>query len=404
MPLEEPIVAVEIGTTKVVAMVGEVDEAGEFAVTGVVQNRSRGVRKSEIVDLEAASEVVAKLLEQLEQQAEMNVYAAHLVVSGGHIRSKGDKGVTAVMDPSGTISEEDVETVRDLARSASLPDDREILHTIFREFSIDNHYRVLQPVGMEGQSLSVDVLTVHGLQAQLHNCAHALEAAHVNVLGLHFGGLCSALAVLSAQQKKMGSVVIDLGGGTTDYMAYSGGVVAAAGSLGVGGDHVTNDISAAFELSRARAEQLKVIKAVARPGDAGGAVVGLPADGGLPEVRVDMASLNNVVHARVEEIFQLVQRRLDEAGVMSSVGAGIVLTGGGALLEGVSEVARSVFHVPCRVATAEALQSCPGLESHQLAGLSACYGALLLGRRSAAGDRSGTGSMLGALMNFLRVR
>jgi cell division protein FtsA len=404
MPLEEPIVAVEIGTTKVVGMVGEVDEEGQLTVTGVVQNRSAGVRKSEIVDLEAASGSVKSVLEQLEKQCDMAVHAAYVSISGGHIRSKEHKGVTTVSDPGGTVSEDDVETVRELARSAPLPEDREALHTIFREYCIDDHYRVLQPLGMEGRSLSVDVMTVHGLKGRLHNSAHAVEASNVNVLGLNFGGLCSALAVLSPQQKKMGSVVIDLGGGTTDYLAYAGGVVAAAGSLGVGGDHVTNDISAAFGLPRVRAEQVKLLMAAAHPDDGAHRSSKLPADGGFAEVALDVSSLNEVVHARVEETFQLVRRRLDEAGLTPRLGAGVILTGGGSQLSGVVDVARNVFHVPCRAMAPEPLFACDGVEPHQYPGLSSCYGALLLGQRSGGGEGGGPTSVFGALMNLLRVR
>jgi cell division protein FtsA len=255
-----------------------------------------------------------------------------------------------VLDREQGITKEDIEQVMEVARAVNLPPDREILHTVCQHFRIDNQEKVLKPEGLEGAKLSVDMLVLHGVRARLNNTVRVAHRIPVRVQDVVFSGLCSALAVLTPDQKKSGVVCIDCGGGTTDYLAYSGGVVAAAGSLGLGGDHVTNDIATAFNIPSANAEVLKrqsgcaVVK-VASPAQR----TSLPPEVGFPGRSVSLRALHTVIHARTDEILGTVKKRLEKDGVLPHIGAGVVLTGGGAHLKGLAELGQRLFGLPCAV-------------------------------------------------------
>jgi cell division protein FtsA len=252
-----PIVALEIGTTKVVAVVAEMRDDGHIMVVGVGECRSSGIRKGEVIDLENAVVCVRSALAMAEESGKVTIRQVHLAVSGGHIQSLVSSGAVPVMDEDGEITRDDIEQVMDVARKVSLPPEREPLHTICQHFCIDNQERVIRPEGMEGARLSLDMLVVHGVRTRLNNTVRVVRSVPMDVEDVAFSGLGSALAVLTAEQKKSGVVVIDLGGGKTDYLAYAGSVVAAVGALGVGGDHVTNDIAQAFNIPNGHAERLK---------------------------------------------------------------------------------------------------------------------------------------------------
>jgi len=224
------------------------------------------------------------------------------------------------------------------------------MHTVCCHFQVDDGGLVVQPAGMEGARLSLDMLVLHGVRSRLHNTVKAVKGVPIEVEDVAFSGLCSALAVLTDEERRRGALVIDLGGGTTDYVAYSDGVVTAAGALGVGGDHVTNDIALAFNIPSSQAEKVKR--------EYGSAVIGtptpskrvsLPAEVGFTGRTISVKSLQTVVNARVDEVFGMVKHRLDQEGLLHQMGAGVVLTGGGAHLGEVTEVAARVFGAPCVV-------------------------------------------------------
>jgi cell division protein FtsA len=345
-----PIVAVEIGTSKVVAIIGELREDRHVMITGMGEHPSAGVRKGEIIDLENAAICLRAALAAAEETAKVAIRSVHLAITGGHIRSLVNRGTVPVLDPEGEITEDDIEEVKAVARAVNLGPDQEIIHTICQHFRIDDQQLVLNPEGMEGAKLSVDMLVLHGVGSILHNTVRVARTIPVEVEDVVFSGLCSALAVLTPEQKKIGVVVIDLGGGTTDYVAYAGNVLAAAGTLGVGGDHITNDIVLAFNIPTQRAERLKREsgRAGLHPADAGQRVT-LPAEVGFPGGVLKLDSLNTAITLRVEEILTVIRKRLESDGILRQIGSGVVLTGGGAYLRDIETLAGRVFGMPCSI-------------------------------------------------------
>ena len=208
-----------------------------------------------------------------------------------------------VRSRTGEITESDVAQVREVAKAVNLPADREILHSIGQHYCIDDQEQGSSPAGMEGAKLSLDMLVLHGIRGRMHNVAKVVRSVPVGVQDVAFSGLCSAMAVLTPEQKKSGVIVIDLGGGTTDYVVYADDVVAAAGALGIGGDHITNDIALAFNIPTSQTENVKREhgSAFVEPG-AGSKKVDVPADVGFPGRNVSLKSLSTVINARADEI------------------------------------------------------------------------------------------------------
>jgi len=399
----DPVAALEIGTSKIIAMVGEMREDGNVMVTGVGERSSSGVRKGEIIDLESATLCAKSVLADAEETSNVALGQVFMAASGSHIRGLVNRGAIPVRESDGLVSEDDVDEVMELARAVSLPADREVIHTICRHFCIDDQERVIKPEGMEGAKLSVDMLVLHGVRGLLRNTVRVVEQIPMEVQDVAFSGLCSALSVLTAEQKKSGVVVIDLGGGTTDYMAYAGGVVACGGALGVGGDHVTNDLAIAFNIPMGRAEKLKqeigsaTIPAVLEP-----AKVSLPAEVGFPGRTINLRPVHTVINARMDEIFEMIKKRLDDDNVLPMVGAGVVLTGGGAHMKGVTELAETVFGVPCFIGAPRGITGIAvATDGPEYA---ACCGLVQYGFRVQERPGSGRGNILGAFMRTLLGR
>jgi cell division protein FtsA len=287
-------------------------------------------------------------LDAAEEMSNIYLHEVYLCVSGGHVCGMTNRGSTPITDADKIVSDYDIDQVIDIAKAVSIPNERQIIHTIHRYFSVDEQEKIISPEGMYGAKLSLDMLVLHGVRSLLVNSSRVVEQLQTEVNDTAFSGLCSALAVLTSEQKRRGAVVIDLGGGTTDYMAYTDGVAACGGSFGVGGDHISNDISLAFNIPLQRAEKLKkehgcaIIAKETEP-----AKISLPADVGVANRIINMRSLHTVINARVNEIFEMVKKRLDDENVLPIIGAGVILTGGGAHLKGITDLAENVFGVPC---------------------------------------------------------
>ncbi len=394
-----PVVGIEIGTTKTIALVGEWRDDGAIMITGVGERASTGVRKGEVIDFENAAHCVKSVLEMAEKRSQVAIHEVLLAVSGAHLQGMINAGTVPVFDKGGEITREDVEEVLTVARAVSLPPEREVLHTIAQYFYIDQEARVINPEGMEGAQLSVNMLVIHGVRTRLNNTVRVVRAAPVDVRDVAFGGLCAALAVLTPEQKKSGVVVIDLGGGTTDYVVYAEGVVASVGVVAVGGDHITNDIAMAFNIPTAQAELLKqdhgtVDLKAPGPGD----VVVLPPEGGFPGRQVPVSALATVIHARLDELMTMLRRRLDKEDVRHHLGAGIVLTGGVARTPGLAALVESVFGLPCSIGRPRTVSglitSASGPEYAAVAGL-VQYGF------KAGGDRARSSSWPGWLGRWI---
>lgn len=347
--------ALEIGTTTVKVLMAEVREDGGLMVAGLGESESRGVHKGEIVDFELALNAVRRALEEAETNARRAIgETIYLAASGGRAESRLHQAGIPILneyeDPGGEITADEVEHALDVARKVPLADDRIRLHTLQQTFEIDGRGGIVNPEGMLAQDLKVGMLLIHGRRTTVENLKKLLQAVPVTCADAAFSGFCSALAVLTPEQKRAGAVVIDLGGGTTDYVVYNAGVVKLAGSIAVGGSHVTEDICSGLNINRRQAEALKkesgnaVVNAMA-----GEQSISVPSDGGFSGRVVRSVTLHTIIHARMEETFRLIADQIEANGLAGVLSAGIILTGGGSALEGAVDLAQQVFNAPAQI-------------------------------------------------------
>lgn len=355
------IVGLEIGTSKVCAVVGERNAEGVLNVVGLGQARSRGVRKGEIVDAPVVEEDVRQAIVEAEQMADAEIRSVYLGVTGGHIRGFNNRGVHPVVSADREISEDDVQDVIKNAKAINLPAENTVLHAIRQHFLVDGQDGVTNPVGMLGARLEVDVHVVHGHLNRLQNAIRVVKGMQLEVDEVVFNGLASSLALLTNEQKELGALVIDIGGGTTDYAVYAGGVIKHTGVLAVGGDHVSNDLAFGLKVPLSRAEQLKIEHGSAFMDDSvKGQSIALNSELGLPLKTLNSEHLRRIMSLRLEEIFHLVSQDLAQAGLLDYLRAGAFLCGGGARIPNIARLAESVLQLPVCVGKANSVS---GLKS-----------------------------------------
>src|SRR5437660_4919656 len=325
------IVGLEIGTSKVCAVVGDLSAEGALNIVGLGQARSRGVRKGEIADAPAAEEDVRHAIIEAEQMADVEIRSVYLAVTGGHLRGFNNRGVHPVVSADREISEEDVQDVIKNAKTINLPAQNHVIHAIRQHFLVDGQDGITNPVGMLGARVEVDVHVVHGNLNRLQNAIRAVKGLQLEVDDIVFNGLAASLAVLTNEQKELGSVVIDIGGGTTDYVVYGNGIIKHTGVLAVGGDHLSNDLAYGLKVPLSRAEQLKVEHGAALADDAvKGQTAPLSVERGLAPRTINLEHLRRIMSVRLEEMFQFIVQDLDQAGVLELLRAGVFLSGGAA--------------------------------------------------------------------------
>src|SRR6266568_7889990 len=252
------IVGLEVGTSKVCAVVGELSSEGALNIVGLGQARSRGVRKGEIADAPAAEEDVRHAIVEAEQMADVEIRSVYLGVTGGHVRGFNNRGVHPVVSADREISEDDVQDVIKNAKTINLPAQNNDIHAIRQHFLVDGQDGITNPVGMLGARVEVDVHVIHGNLNRLQNAIRTVKGLQLEVDDIVFNGLASSLALLTSEQKELGSLVIDIGGGTTDYVVYANGIIKHTGVLAVGGDHISNDLAYGLKVPLSRAEKLKI--------------------------------------------------------------------------------------------------------------------------------------------------
>src|SRR5246500_4790043 len=257
-PASSIIVGLEIGTSKVCAVVGDLSPDGALNIVGLGQARSRGVRKGEISDAPLAEEDIRHAIVEAEQMADVEIRSVYLGVTGGHIRGFNNRGVHPVVSADREITEDDVQDVIKNAKAINLPAQNHVLHAIRQHFHVDGQDGIVNPVGMLGARVEVDVHVVHGNFNRLQNPIRVVKGLQLEVEAIVFNGLAASLALLTNEQKEMGALVIDLGGGTTNFAVYADGIIKHTGVLAVGGDHVSNDLAYGLKVPLGRAEQLKV--------------------------------------------------------------------------------------------------------------------------------------------------
>src|SRR5881409_1155539 len=309
------IVGLEIGTSKVCAVVGELNPEGALNIVGLGQARSRGVRKGEIADASTAEEDVRNAIVEAEQMADVEIRSVYLGVTGGHLRGFTNRGVHPVVSADREITREDVEDVIKNAKAINLPAENYVLHAIRQHFLVDGQDGIIDPVGMLGTRVEVDMHVVHGNFNRLQNPIRAVKGLQLEVDAIVFNGLGSSLALLTPEQKELGALVIDIGGGTTEYVVYSGGIVKHTGVLAVGGDHVSNDLAYGLKIPLSKAEDLKIKHGAALVEETDkGQTVTTESELGLPGKTINLEHLCKIMSLRLEEIFELIEEELAQAG------------------------------------------------------------------------------------------
>jgi cell division protein FtsA len=341
------IVGLDIGTSKVCAVVGEVNETGALNLIGVGQAKSRGVRKGEIVDASVSGEDIRNAIVEAEQMADVEIRSVYLGVTGGHIRGFSNRGFHPVVSHDREIMEEDVQDVIKNAKAINLPAENRVIHVIRQHFLVDGQDGIVNPVGMFGARVEVDVHVVHGQVNRLQNPIRAVKSMQIEVEDIVFNGLASSLALLSSEQKELGALVIDIGSGATEYVVYADGVIKHTGVLAVGGDHISNDLAYGLKVPLGRAEQLKIEHGSAFvDADCKGQTVQIISENGLLEKAVNLEHLRRIMSLRVEEIFQLIAQELEPMRLLDYMRCGTILCGGGARIPGIHKLAEQVLGLP----------------------------------------------------------
>lgn len=356
MAKDQIIVGLEIGTTKICAVVAEARRDGSLKLLGVGQAPSRGVRKGEIVDFDTAQKCVHEALVDAEEKSDTEIKSVFLAVTGGHIQSFNNRGSINIPEEQEEIEEKDCEMVRASASDVSLPPQNTFLSQTLQHYYVDGQDGVLNPVGMMGGRLEADYHIIHGIGTRIKNSIRCVREIPLDIEDVVFSPLAAAQVVLTQNQKDLGALVIDMGGGTTDYIVYVDGVIKQSGVLPLGGDHITNDISMGLRLPTARAERLKIEEGSVVLGQSlPGETVSLKDDSGFAGKDVERETLNAIIHMRVREILELLKRRLDEADYLDFLGAGALLTGGCSQLRGIEELAVEVLGIPVHLTRAQTM-------------------------------------------------
>ncbi len=387
------IVGLEIGTSKVCAAVGELNANGLLNIIGLGQSRSRGVRKGEIADTNAADEDVRNAIVDAEKMANAEIRSVYLGVTGNHIRGFNNRGVHPVVSADREITDEDVQDVIKNAKAINLPNENNVIHAVRQHFTVDGQDGILNPVGMFGARVEVDVHVIHGNTNRMQNSIRVVSGLQLEVETVVFNGMASSLTLLSSEQKELGSLVIDLGGGTTEYVVYCDGIIKHTGVLALGGDHVSHDLAIGLKVPMGRAEQLKIEHGSAMLDDSvKGKTFTVSGEFGQSGKTINMEHLRQIMSLRIEEIFQIIEQDLAHAGLLDYVRAGVFICGGGARIPRIQTLAEKIFQMPASLGKASSINGITSaLDQPEFAtaiGL-AKFGSLQQKRRNSGGILSG---------------
>jgi cell division protein FtsA len=346
---ERYIVGLDVGTSKVCAVVGESLDDGSLDVVGIGVAESRGIKRGVVVNLEAAVDSIKKAIEEAELMAGVEIDCVHLALSGPHIKGFNSRGVIAVAGKNREITRDDVRRAIDAAKAVALPTGREILHVLPQDFVVDEQDGIGAPVGMTGARLEVNVHIVSGAVSSTQNIVACVNRASVSVQDMIIEQLAASEAVLTPDEKELGVALVDIGGGTADIAIWERGSLWHTGVVPIGGDHFTNDIAVGLRTPIPDAEKVKrkygcALSAMVDEDE----TIEVASVGGRKPRVMARRILSEILQPRAEEIFHLVWDEIRRAGYEKSLNSGIVLTGGGAILEGMPEIAEQIFDLPIR--------------------------------------------------------
>ncbi len=350
MPKENKnlVVALDIGTSKVACLVGEIGADGTLGMLGMGGQESKGLKKGVVVNIEATVAAVQRALEEAELMADCKIAAAYVGIAGSHIRSFNSTGMVAVKDRE--VSALDVVRALDTARAVNIPTDQQILHVLRQEFIIDGQEDVREPIGMSGVRLEVKVHIVTGAVSAAQNIVKCVRRCGLEVNDLILQPLAPSRAVLSEDEKDLGVCLLDIGGGTTDIAVFTHGAIRHTAVIPIAGDQITNDIAMALRTPTADAENIKTRHGVAlRQLADPNAMIEVPGIGERAPRSMSRQTLAEVIEPRVEELYSLVQQVLRESGFEELLSSGVVLTGGSSVMQGMVELGEEIFHMPVRI-------------------------------------------------------
>jgi cell division protein FtsA len=342
------IVGLDVGTTKIVALVGEVSSEGHIEIIGIGTHPSHGLKRGVVVNIEATVQSIQRAIEEAELMAGCEINSAYTGIAGSHIRGLNSHGMVAIRDKE--VLNADVDRVIDAAKAVAIPADQRILHILPQEYAIDNQEGIREPVGMAGVRLEAKVHIVTSAVSAAQNVVKCVQKCGLQVDDVILEQLVSSYAVLSDDEKELGVCLIDIGGGTTDIAVFTSGAIRHTAVIPIAGDQVTNDIAVALRTPTKYAEQIKVKFGSVLPTHADlNEVIEVPSVATRPPRQLSSKVLSEVINARYEELFSLVITELRRVGLYDSIAAGIVLTGGASQVAGAADLAESIFHMPVRI-------------------------------------------------------
>jgi cell division protein FtsA len=374
----EIIVGLDIGTTKICAVVGEVRE-NAVEIIGMGSHPSDGLRKGVVINIEHTVDSIKEAIEEAETMAGCEISSVYAGIAGGHIKGFNTPGVIALKEKE--VTKKDIEHVIEAASAVAIPMDREVIHTLVQEFIVDDQDGIIDPLGMAGVRLEAKVHIVTGAVTSAQNIIKCANKAGLDVYDIVLEPLASAEAVLTREERNLGAALIDFGGGTTDLALFSRGAIKHTSVLALGGDNLTYDIAVGLRTPKLEAEKIKI-----RYGCALSSLIGrdetieVPGVGGRKPRTLSRQILGEILEPRVEEIFSLIYNEMASAGYENLLGSGVVVTGGSAELPGISELAELVFNAPARAGYPQGIEGLADLVNKPM--YSTAVGLVLYGAKA----------------------
>ena len=353
LPMSNPnggkmIVGLDIGTSKVVAIVGEINAEGGLNIVGIGRHRSRGLKKGTVVNIESTVQSIQRAVEEAELMAGCQIHSVYAGIAGSHVRSMNSHGIVAIRDKE--VYPADIERVIDAAQAVAIPADQKVLHILPQEYIIDSQEGVKEPLGMSGVRLEAKVHLVTCATNAAQNIEKCIKRCGLETDEIILEQLASSYSVLTEDEKELGVCLVDIGGGTTDIAIFTEGAIRHTGVIPIAGDQVTNDIAMALRTPTDHAEELKIKYACALSQLASADdMIKVPSVGERPPRELSRQALADVVEPRYDELFHLIQSEIRQSGYEDMLAAGMVLTGGTSKMEGVTELAEEIFHMPVRI-------------------------------------------------------
>lgn len=379
------IVGLDIGTSKVVAIVGEISAEGELSVVGLGSHKSNGLKKGVVVNIDSTVQSIQRAVEEAELMAGCQIHSVYAGIAGSHIRSLNSHGIVAIKDRE--VYPQDIERVIDAAQAVAIPADQKILHILPQEYVIDEQEGVKEPLGMSGVRLEAKVHLVTCALNAAHNVEKCIKRCGLEVEDIILEQLASSYAVLTEDEKELGVCMVDVGGGTTDIAVFYDGAIRHTAVIPIAGDQVTNDIAMALRTPTQHAEEIKIKYACALAKLTGAEeTIKVPSVGDRPPRELSRQALAEVVEPRYEELFTLIQAELRRSGFEDMIPAGIVLTGGTSKMEGVAELAEEIFHMPVRLGSPQSVRGLRDIVNNPI--YSTGVGLLIYGMKQQGGGGS----------------